>query len=181
MAAETLTPDGVLDATNYSALPLSSIQEDPSSDDGLWGTWSSPGDTSARVSFPSPTGNPTTGAGLQTFRVRLRKTAAAGNATTWSLELFENGVSVAVLATGTTTATDPGEVVSGTWDASLLSGASGADVECRLLQTSGGTGAPPGDRRGIEVGAFAWDVEYTPAPTEAADLTWFMPEGDIAE
>jgi hypothetical protein len=158
MATETLAPDAVLVSTNYTTLNIGDVDEDPAANDGSWGTWDGNGNTVASVSFPTPTGAPTPGA-TQTFRVLIRKVASAdAPSTAWSLQLYEGGSSVGVLATGTTTATDPGEVISGTWDAASLGTADGSAVECRLVQTSGGTG---GTRRGIEVGAAAWDVVYS--------------------
>ena len=155
---ESLAPDGIVSSLNYTTLNLTDIDEDPDASDGAWGTWDGNGDTSACVSYPTPTDNPTPGAGLQEFRVLIRKSSANGSLTTWSLRLYESGVQVSELATGTTTATDPGEVVSGTWDASSLGVADGSAAETCLVQTGGGTG---GTRRGIEVGAFEWNVEYT--------------------
>lgn len=166
MAAERIAPDAVLESTNYSpAIPIGDIDEDPDSPDGAWGAWDGNGNTICRTSFPTPTGgNPTGGAGLQEFRVQIRKTSSGGNGADWSLQLYENGVIVgAALATGTTTALDPGEVVSGTWDAADLGTADGSLVECRLEQTAGGTGSPSG-RRGIEVGALEWNAIVTPPP-----------------
>ena len=158
MATETLAPDAVLVGTNYTTLNIGDVDEDPAASDGSWGAWDGNGNTIASVSFPTPTGAPTAGA-TQTFRVLVRKTPLVTNpATTWSLQLYEGGSLVATLATGTTAALDPGEVISGTWDAASLSTADGSAVECRLVQTAGGTG---GTRRGIEVGAFAWDVVYS--------------------
>lgn len=162
MSSETLAPDAILVQTLLDGA-VTDIDEDPASPDGAWLTYNaaSSNNTDCRVSFPTPSGTPNTGAGLQTFRVRIRKTASAGNATTWSLALWESGAQVAVLATGTTTALNPGEVVSGTWNASLLSDASGAGVECRLEQTGGGSSGSGAARRRVEIGTVAWDVDYT--------------------
>lgn len=156
MASQTLPPDGVLDSTNYSTLNLADIDEDPDSPDGAWGANDGNGDTICRVSFDTPSNTPTTGADLQEFRVLIRKDSSGGNNTDWSLQLWENGVQLSVLATGTTTSTS-GEVVNGTWDASSLGTADGSLVECRLEQTGGGTGNP-GNRRFIEVGAVEWNA-----------------------
>lgn len=161
MPTERRAPDAVLDSSNYTTLNLADIDEDPDSPDGAWGTWDGNGDTICRVSFPTPSGNPTTGAGLQEFRVLIRKTASGGFDTPWSLELWENGVLVSVLATGTTTSLT-GEVVSGTWNATSLGTADGSLVECYLAQTSGGAGTPA-SRRGVEVGAVEWNVTYDAA------------------
>lgn len=163
MAAEDQAPDAISASSNYTAPSVADIDDDPDSPDGNWLAWDGNGNTGVTVTFPTPTPTLTTGAGLQEFRVQIRKDASGGNSADWSLELWENAVSVSVLATGTTTATG-GEVVSGTWNASSLGTADGSLVECRLLQTGGGTGAPSG-RRAVEVGAIKWVVDYTPATT----------------
>lgn len=165
MATERLAPDAVLASLNYTTLNLADVDEDPDSPDANYGAWDTNGNTDARFSFPTPSGSPTVGAGLQEFRVLIRRNGATTN-TGWSLELFENGASVSVLATGTLTNTTP-VVVSGTWNASSLGTATGALVECRMLQTSGGTG---GTRSGVEVGAVEWNVTYTAPVTGSATV-----------
>lgn len=158
MAAERLAPDALALATNLSGT-VAAIQDDPDSPDGAWLTTTSGGASDLRVTFPSPTGNPTTGAGLQNFRAQIRKNASGGNNCGWSLELWENGVSVSVLSTGTTASTT-GEVIAGAWDAASLGTANGSLVECRLLQTSGSGGSPSG-RRYLETGAVEWNADYS--------------------
>jgi hypothetical protein len=162
MPNQRLAPDALLVQTNLAGA-VGDIDDDPDSPDGAWLTHNGGnGDTDCRVSFPTPTGNPTVGAGLQEFRVLIRKNASGGNSTTWSLALWENGSQVSVLATGTVTTTT-GEVVAGTWNASALSGADGAQVECRLQQTGGGSSGGGSNRRRIEIGAVEWNAEYTAA------------------
>lgn len=94
--------------------------------------------TVVRVSFPTPTGSPTTGAGLQTFRALLRKTAGTPNPTV-NIELWETsgGSAIATLATGVSITSLTGQVVDATWDATLLGTADGSAVECRIVSTPG--------------------------------------------
>jgi hypothetical protein len=145
---------------------VTDVDDDPTSPDGDWlvhdGTNSN---TDCRVSLVTPSGTPTTGAGLQTLRALIRKNASGGNATDWSLALWESGAQVAVLATGTTTSLT-GEVVSGTWDASSLADGSGAGVELRLEQTGGGSSGAGGNRRRIEIGAADWLAEVSVAASD---------------
>ncbi len=166
MATERQAPDSIAASANYSTTTLGNIQDDPDSPDSNWvGAWDGNGNTDLRTTFPTPTGNPNVGADLQEFRVQIRKVASAGgNNADWSLELWENGSSVRVLATGTTAALDPGEVISGTWNANELGTADGSLVECRLLQTGGATGAG-GSRRAVEVGAVEWNVDFDAGST----------------
>lgn len=157
MATQTLLPNGIQSSANYTTLNLGDIDEDPASPDGVFGTWDGNGNTSCVVDFPTPSGNLTEGAGLQTFRVQIRRDPGTGsNSVDWSLELWVNGVLSSVLNTGTTTST--GEVVTGTWNATGTD-LSGITIQCAMVQSNGGTGGPT-SRRGLEVGAFAWDVVY---------------------
>lgn len=173
MPTERLAPDALLVQTALSG-SVTAIDDDPDSPAGDWLTYDTAvnGNTDCRVSFPTPTGNPTTGAGVQNFRVQIRKNASAGNSTTWSLQLWENGAQVAELATGTTTSTT-GEVVAGAWNASSLGTANGSLVECRLQQTAGGASGSGGNRRRIEIGAVEWNVTYDDPPAESRALVTF--------
>lgn len=157
MAVERQAPDALLSSANYSSLAVADIEDDPDSPDGLWGTWDGNGSTDCRVSFPTPSGAPITGAGLQEFKAWIRKTSSGGNAAPWSLELWESGAQVSVLATGTATSLT-GEMASGTWDSTSLGTADGSAVELLLLQTNGGGGGPS-NRRGVEVGAVEWNAD----------------------
>lgn len=69
---EREAPDTLAVQTNLTGA-VTDIDDDPDSPDGLWLTAS--GSSTARVTFPTPTGSPTVGAGLQNFRVLLRKNA----------------------------------------------------------------------------------------------------------
>ena len=136
MTAETLNPDVLIAQTNLSG-SVTDIDDDPDSPDGLWlSTSSNNADSIARVSFPSPTGNLTSGAGLQEFRSFVRVTANASNVN-FDLYLYENG---AVLNGGApigsiTSNSTAGQLLTGTWDASLLSDQSGVNVEARVYAT----------------------------------------------
>lgn len=159
MAAERLAPDAILSSTALSGA-VTAVQDDPDSPDGSWLTADTSGATACRVSFPSPSGNPAAGAGLQAFRAQIRVNSGGGNAVSWSLDLYENGVAIATLATGT--ASGPAEVIAGAWNASALGTADGSLVECGLSQTGGHTGKGT-DRRYLEIGAVEWNAEYTEA------------------
>ena len=69
---EREAPDTLAVQTNLTGA-VTDIDDDPDSPDGLWLTAS--GSSTARVTFPTPTGSPTVGAALQNFRVLLRKNA----------------------------------------------------------------------------------------------------------
>jgi len=174
MATETLFPTGLVSSNNYTSPALGNFNDDPDTTTD-YGTWDGNGDTSALLSFDTPTGPPTTGSGLQEFRVAWRKSATGGNAATYSIELYESGVQVAVLATGTIADSTSKEIVSVTWDAASLGTADGSNIEILVLQTGGATGAP-GNRRGLELGGVEYNVDYAvsrtvTASTEALDIT----------
>ena len=113
------------------------------------------------MSFPSPSGNLNTGAGLQEFRLLVRKNLAGGNATTADVVLYENGSVVSTLLSGVSVTSLTGQILAATWDASLLSGINGAQVEVAMQQASGGSTGSGANRRRIEVGAIEWNDDYS--------------------
>lgn len=144
MATQRLAPDAVLASANLGASPsVAAIQDDPDSPDGSWlEAVADDAATDLRVSFPSPAGNLVAGAGLQEFRALLRKSAASAGTPTVDVQLYEAGSLKGTLLSGAAIASDTGQVVSATWNASLLADASG--VECRIVATpaSGGSTMP---------------------------------------
>lgn len=159
MPQERQAPDALLAQINLSGA-VGAIQDDPDSADANWLT--APGannNTEARVSFASPTGNPTVGADLQEFRALVRKTNHSTNPTA-RIELWENG---ALVRAGTSTAisSTSGVVLSFTWNASELGTADGSLVECKVVGTVGG--GSPGNRASVEVGAIEWNAQYDAA------------------
>lgn len=156
---ETLAPDALLIQTNLTGA-VTDIDESVDSPDSNWLVSVDDGlNTTMRVSFPTPTGDPTTGAGLQTMRLWVRRSqVAGGNSPTLAVNLWENGSDVSTLVTGQSITNLTGEMLTLTWDASSLSLATGADVEIYAVGSrSGGAG---GDRRTVEFGAVEWNVEY---------------------
>lgn len=156
MATETLVPDALLTSTNLSG-GLSAID----TDDTTWLTADSNNANSiCIVSFPTPTGNPTTGAGLQNFTVKYRVTANA-TSTTFDVYLLESGVRLnggaAIDSWTSTSTTEVTREVS--WDASLLGTADGSAVECEAFATK--TGGSPAVRTTGEFQFIDWDVDYT--------------------
>ena len=83
---------------------------------------------------------------------------------TYGIELWEagGGAPLATLVSGATLSSDTGEVVSVTWNASLLGASDGSAVELRIVgHRSGGN---PTKRRTVEVGAIEWNVDRQGAP-----------------
>lgn len=152
MPSQRLAPDAILAVTNLAGL-VTAIDEDPDSPDASWLT--APGANNAtqvRVSFGTPTASP---AGLQEFRVQLRKTNHSTNPSA-VIELWENGVLVQAVVSTTTISSTSGQILAGTWDASVLGTADGSLVECRMVSTLGG--GTPGNRASVEVGAIEWNA-----------------------
>ena len=163
MANERLAPDAILAQVELSGA-VTDIDDDPDSSDGLWLTASTSGATSCRVSFPTPTDDLTTGAGLQEFRHRVRKNASGGNQINFDVELWENGAFVSTLASNFALDSATGVTFGHTWNASALAAVSGVNVEFRIVQTNGASGNPS-NRRYLEVGAVEWNAEYTVGAT----------------
>lgn len=94
--------------------------------------------TDVKVSFPTPSGAPNVGAGLQKFRAELRKTAGTPNPTI-DMELWETGggSALATLLNDTAITSTVRQIVEGTWNANLLGTADGSAVQCRIVSTPG--------------------------------------------
>lgn len=159
VSTETLALDAVISDTGFSATPDPlDLDEDPDSGDANWATWDGSTNTSTlRVSFPTPSGPPSTGADRQVFRVLLRKNASGGGTPDFDAELRETsgGASLETLATTQTVTDTSGVVYELAWDATNLGTADGSAVELLLTLNSDGGGP---NERGIDVGAIAWDV-----------------------
>ena len=178
MTTTRLAPDTIAAQTNLTGA-VTDIDDDPLSPDGLWLAGGDDGtDTTLRVTFPSPATDLNTGAGLQTFQVWCRAFVDDTGNPTVDIELWENGSQVSILSTGTTITSSTGQLVSATWDATLLSAVSGANVELYVIgHRSGGS---PGARRSVEFGAVDWIADHaadnrtgTLAATDAVDTAAF--------
>lgn len=159
MATELLLPDAVVTATNLTA-NIANLDEGVGSFDGVYATTqSSNANTLLILSFPTPSGDLTLGAGLQTFRARVRKNAGGGSNPSVRLEVRENGV-LRANSTNTTVTSTTGVNITFTWDASVLNLQTGVDVEIGIAQQSGGSGGNPNNRRWIETDTADWTADY---------------------
>jgi hypothetical protein len=178
MAVERIAPDALLEQVNLTG-SLTDIDEDPDSPDGLWLEEVDDGeDTICRTSFGTPSGNPEVGADLQDFRLWVRRsTTAGGNDPTLDVGLYENGVLVSWLQTGISITSTTGQLVSVTWNASLLGTPDGSLVELRAIgQRSGGS---PGSRRTVEFGAVEWDCDVSSGTIFNESLTEDFTVADV--
>lgn len=177
MATETLVPTGVTAADSNLSGDHTTIDDDPDSPGGDWRTaTSNNANSNCAVSFDTPTGNPTTGAGLQTFKAYARLTPN-GTACTWNCYVAESGTRLnggAAIGTGTLTSTT-GELLTATWDAALLGTADGSAVECDFEVVKSG-GAPAARTTG-EFDAVEWVVDYTVGGGGTKKLTTLQDTG----
>lgn len=171
MATESLytsTSESVTDQTGYSpaltATDLGKIDDDPDSPDA---NWIDPPDNNTNVfvrfSMPTPTGNPTPGAGLQQIRIWVKKDPTAGTGTpTATIQIYETGqpdnTPFASGSANNVTSTT-GELFTFDWNASGLANADGSGVEIKITGTK--SGGSPSQRAGVSLGAVEWVVDYT--------------------
>jgi len=158
MATERQSPDVLIVQTNLTGA-VGDIDEDPNSPDGNWLVLVNAGtDTVTRVSFTTPVGNPSEGADLQQFQIWVRRGSVGVPKTpTVRIELYENGGSLGTILANTEVTNDSGILLSGTWNANLLSNADGSLVECYIYGTAAVAG---GNKSTIEIGAVEWNVTY---------------------
>src|SRR5210317_1772576 len=170
MATETKFIDGVTFTITGLTGAYTDVDEDPHAPDGNW-LISSGSNGTMLASFATPSGNLTTGAGLQLFEILMRRDIASSGSGTPTVDiwLYENGspVGASPLLTGASITSDTGEIISVTWDASTLADVSGANVEIFCDFKKGGGG--PNERNG-EIGAIAWDVNYV-VPSRTGTVT----------
>jgi len=125
--------------------------------DGTAAVAFSPKANQLRVTFPTPTTAPADGAGLQRFRIRVRRNVdlSGSGVPTMDVFLYEGGVQRGAILVddANVTADDPGQIIEAPWDAVDLVTGNGSDVECFITTTVGGAG---GDARSVEIGAVEW-------------------------
>lgn len=158
MSTERLAPDAILELVELSGV-VGDIQDDPDSPDGNWLVASGNNvNTAVRVSFDTPTGDPTVGVDLQEFRALVRQYDEGQIGTPNArIELWEDGV--LIRAGSDTPVPDGGIVLSLPWNANEIATGDGSLVECKVVGTKAGGG--PSTRNTVEVGAIEWNVDYT--------------------
>jgi hypothetical protein len=158
-ATERQSPDAILAITKLTPNDVTYIQDDPDTPDANWlVATANTQETNVRVSFPTPTGNPTVGADLQEFRALVRRYSQTQTGVPQArIELWENG---ALIRAGADVDVPLGTfIVSFTWNANEIGTANGSLVECKVVGTKA-TGAS-GVRNTVDVGAVEWNVDYT--------------------
>lgn len=109
--------------------------------------------TGVRVSFPTPASRPAIGADFQELKAQVRKTGS-GSTPDCLIQLYEtdgvNPIATIVPASGVSGTS----VLSGTWNASLLTVDTGAAVEASISATARGGST-------IEIGGIEWNAALT--------------------
>ena len=114
MATETQQPDGSVFALTNLSGAAADVDEGVDTPDGVWLTLGDDAsDSIVRCSFPTPSGDPSTGAGLQRFRAYVRiGTASGGNDPTVDFAVRETGGgSDLAVQSGITITSHSGEVI----------------------------------------------------------------------
>ena len=168
MPTETQRPDGATYILTALTGAYTLIDDDPDSSGLDFVVADGNGvNTAALVGFPTPTGNPTTGANKQEFRIQVREFDAGQTGTPKArIELWENGVLIRAGSDVNVTSQD--QVIAFTWDASELGTADGSLVECNFVGTK--AGGSPTTKSSTDLGAVEWNVEYS-AGAAAFDIT----------
>ena len=169
MALETKTVIGVVSSTGFDpanpadVAALSSQGSDWANADG------NNTSTDVRVSLASPSGNPTTGANLQTIGAYVRKSASSGTGTpTARIEVWENGGGAALATSAEFNITNTSsQLITLTWDASLLTNATGSTVEIVVVTTK--SGGNPSTRASADIDYIYWDIDYQTAVAQTFD------------
>lgn len=115
------------------------------------------------ASFPTPSGNPTTGAEVQNFRFRARIKGNAGppQSLTWRLYNDAN----ATLQSGTVSITSTSfATYTVSWDAANLDVADGSSV--RIYLAGGKATNPSSSQWSWEISALEWNVTYSSGVVE---------------
>jgi len=155
MAIERQSPDAILEIANLTPTDVTYIDEDPDAPDALWLTAvSNNANSICRTSFPTPTGNPSS---AQEFKGWVRKMGGTGTPTA-RLDIYENGL-LLVSGVDVDITSLTGQLITSSWDASILGTPDGSLVECKLVGTK--VGGAPTARATVEYGAVEWNVQYS--------------------
>lgn len=134
-----VNPDNALNATN-----------------GTWaGEINIATSATSRYSMSNPSG---TLSGTQTINVLARKGSNSKDPIV-AINLYENGVLVQAIASATAITSTTGQVVSGTFDASVIANGSNAEIEI-VITGQGGSGSA---RNSAQIDSIEWLVQYTAA------------------
>ncbi len=149
---EDEAPTVLVTQTNLTGA-VTDIDDDPDSPDGLWLEYiTNDVDTVTLVDFDTPS-TITTLSGTQTMKVWVRKQPGTGNPDAY-VDLYESGSKISTIVTTTSITSSSGQLLTGTFDASVLADPTGADVQTYVYGEAAGGG--PSSRATVEIGAIRW-------------------------
>ena len=175
MSTETQRPDGELSDSGLVSSVVTDHDADPDSDSSVTAATGNNVNTEYGVDFPSPTGEPSIGAGLQEFRAGVIEFDSGQTGTpTARIELWENGT---LVRAGSNANISTFQVLSFTWNANELSTSDGSLVQCKVIGAK--TGGGPGKRNTVNIGQIEWNVTFSSnvnveAGVDALTLTEFQ-------
>jgi hypothetical protein len=156
----------------------------PGNANGVWdAVWAGPtannSGWTSRWAIGDPSGELASGAGLQAITVRVRKNSAGATDPPVSVNLYQNGVSVASLLTNQTVTSATSQDFTGTFDGSLITDATAVEVE-----VVGGTGGgSPAGRGSVQLDGIQFVAEVAAASTGGTMRRWtgsaFVPGGTL--
>ena len=156
MAIETLRPDGELSCVGLVTCDFLEHDEDPDVSSVTINATGNNTNTEYGVDFPTPTGNPTVGAGLQEFRVGVEEFDSGQSGTPKArIELWESGV---LVRAGPDTNVSVYAVLSLAWNANELATADGGQVQCNVIGVK--SGGSPSARNTVRIGHIEWNVTF---------------------
>lgn len=159
MTAETQRPNGELSDVGLVTNDYTDHDEDPDVSSVTIAAVDNNTSTEYGVDFPTPTGPPTVGAGLQEFRAGVEEFDSGQTGTPQArIELWENG---SLVRAGTDTNVSTYAVLSFTWNANELATADGSLVQMKVIGTK--SGGSPGARNTVNIGHMEWNADYTVA------------------
>jgi hypothetical protein len=171
MAAQTLVPNSLLASTGLSSPTVADLQ----AQDANWSTATSNNvDTSVQVSYPTPPGNPTAGAGLQTITVQTRKNAASGSGTpTITIGVGIVGGLPQLSSASFNVTSTTGQVDQFTFDYAAVTGAAADGSNIQVWVNTTRSGGSPSFRSSVDIGYVGWDVIYSVGTVynQAASIT----------
>jgi len=168
LATEDLYPDG-LQASGWTGTAANIDEDiDTTAPDGAL-LYAPSDNTTVRITFPTPSGDPTTGTDDQQIRVMVGKQDAGAKSTsggdpTLDLYIYENGTSRVTLATAVDVYAAVGNdgILSYNWTYSGFTNSDGSGVELYLSNTKGGGGP---NERNCYVESVEWIASYTSGAT----------------
>lgn len=175
--SQTIAPTAIEEDDSMLDAVLGDINEHPSTPDGDKTTFFTDG-SFIRLSFPTPSSAPASGAGMQAFLLWVNTSSTPTNPADYPslvCELWESGSFVASLGEKTPTSTT-GQLLIFPWTSADLSSSDGSGVEVKIIQNQ------PAGFRVVLMDAISWECLHQTAEDAADfDTGWETIEGAATE